>query len=153
MIFHVGQRVICTNVTPRRDGLHPRYASTAIPVLGAAYTIRAIFDARPYGHDDVGTLLEEVVNPIRRYISQRGPVTVEQFWLAYRFRPLRTTNIDVFLRMLEPEPAVELIGWATERIDAEARRVADLTVGDVIHLGAGPPRLDWTARQRGCGGR
>jgi hypothetical protein len=35
-----------------------------------------------------------------------------------RFRPFRATNIDVFLEMLEPVPAVDLIGWKTECIDA-----------------------------------
>jgi hypothetical protein len=82
--------------------------------LGGVYTIRDIFDASAHGFDQPGLLLAEIVNPVRRYISQCGPVTVEQFWLAYRFRPLRTTNIDVFKAMLEPVPAVELVGWATE---------------------------------------
>ena len=108
-MFFVGQKVVCVNVTPRRDGLRPRYRSTAIPVLGAVYTIRELFDANPYGYDEVGLLVEEVVNPVRRYIAKTGPVKCEQFWLSYRFRPVRTTNIDVFLEMLEPTPSLELV--------------------------------------------
>ncbi len=70
------------------------------PELGGVYTITDIFDASVYGHDEHGVLLEEVVNPVRRHICKNSRrVRVEQFWLAIRFRPLRTTNVDVFLRM------------------------------------------------------
>jgi hypothetical protein len=78
----------------------PRYASTVIPMLGGVYTIRDIVDARPYGHDDLGLFLREIHNPVRRYISQGGPVTIEQFWLGCRFRPLYSTNIEIFKAML-----------------------------------------------------
>ncbi len=121
MTFHVGQRVTCVNVTPRRDGLRPTHAGTVFPKLGGVYTVRDIFDARPYGHDEPGLLLVEVVNPLQQYMSRRGSVVCEQFWLGFRFRPLPTTNIDVFKKMLEP--AYQLVGFVS---DADARRAATL---------------------------
>jgi hypothetical protein len=122
-VFHVGQKVVCINVAPGRDGLVPRYRGIALPALGGVYTIRDIFDARRYGHDDLGLLMEEIVNPIRRYISEHGPVTCEQFWLSYRFRPLRTTNIDVFLKMLEPaRERIDFVGFATTKNPRPKRR-------------------------------
>ena len=108
--FYVGQHVVCIDVSPNKaGGLHPRYWDTEIPVLGAVYTIRRTFCARRYGHDDIAILLDEVRNPVRRFIARTGrKVRCEQFFLGYRFRPVRTTNIDVFLKMLEPE-RIELV--------------------------------------------
>ncbi|HXE88900.1 MAG TPA: hypothetical protein VN524_19100 [Hyphomicrobiaceae bacterium] len=102
--FRVGQHVICVDASPNRaGGLTPTYRDTNLPVEGGIYAIRHIFCARPFGHDDFAILLEEVRNPIRLYISRTGRnVRVEQFFLGYRFRPVRTANIDVFLQMLRP---------------------------------------------------
>jgi hypothetical protein len=105
MSFHVGQHVVCIDMTPRLDGLDPRYPDTVVPVLGGTYTVRDVFDAGPYGYDaEAGILLVEVVNPVRPYISKCGPVECEQFWLAFRFRPVCRTNIEVFEKMLVPVP-------------------------------------------------
>jgi hypothetical protein len=105
-MLQVGQRVVCVDMTFRGDGLRPLYYRTVLPVLGGIYTVRDVFDAAPYGYDDeIGLHLAEVVNPVRRYLCKnRRMVDVEQFWLAFRFRPVRTTNIDVFTAMLEPVP-------------------------------------------------
>ncbi len=63
--------------------------------------------------------LVEIVNPVRPYVSLAGPVTCEPFWLAFRFRPVRTTtlggvytirdvfDIDVFTKLLAPVPVRE----------------------------------------------
>ena len=105
MTFQIGQHVVCVDMTRRGDGLHPLYPGTKVPVLGDIYTVRDIFDAAPYGYDEPGLLLAEVVNPVRSYICKtRRLVRVEQFWLAFRFRPLRPTDISVFTAMLEPAP-------------------------------------------------
>lgn len=106
--FRIGAKVVCVNIRPNKEGggLHPTYADTRFPVVGGIYTIRRIFDARQFGHDDLAILLVEVRNRVRPYTCARGhQVRCEQFWLAFRFRPLSTTSIDVFLEMLEPEPA------------------------------------------------
>jgi hypothetical protein len=111
-MFFVGQRVVCVNISPNPGGgLSPTYRDTNFPEVGGIYTIRRIFCARPFGHDDVAILLAEVRNPVRRYISRtERNVRCEQFFLGFRFRPVRTTNIDVFLKMLEPAPVrIELI--------------------------------------------
>ena len=107
-MFHVGQKVVCVNARPRRKDLHPRYVSTVTPRLRAVYTIRDIFDASPYGFDEPALLLVEIVNPVRGYSAPTGPVVCEQFWLASRFRPVRTTSIDIFRAMLEPVPTRQL---------------------------------------------
>jgi hypothetical protein len=108
-VFHVGQKVVCIDVSSHKQKGHlrPTYASTVTPTLGGVYTVRDIFDASVYGHDEPGLLLDEIVNPVRRYISLAGPCECEQFFLAFRFRPVRTTNIDVFTKMLEPVPVRE----------------------------------------------
>ena len=87
--------------------MHPRYGSTVIPSLGGVYTVRDVFDGRAYGYDEDALLLVEIVNPVRRYVAPAGPVACEQFWLANRFRPVRTTSIDIFTQMLEPVPVHE----------------------------------------------
>lgn len=110
-MLHVGQKVVCVDIRPVERALRPGYAGTVIPTLGGVYTIRYIFDAGVYGYDEPGLLLCEIVNPVRKYISPAGrPVTCEAFWWSFRFRPVRTTNIDVFEKLLEPKPArVELV--------------------------------------------
>jgi hypothetical protein len=104
MIFYVGRKVVFVNGRIRRDGLFPYYPSTALPVVGSIYTIREVFDARPYGYDEAAILLDEVVNPVRRYIAPAGPVRCEQFFLGNRFRPLHDTSIEIFTQMLQPVP-------------------------------------------------
>jgi hypothetical protein len=94
---------------PRRKYLHPASeeawaAPFARPKKGGIYTVREVFDARPYGFNHDGLLLEEIVNPVLDYIAPAGPVRCEQFFLAFRFRPLRATSIEVFQKMLEPVP-------------------------------------------------
>jgi hypothetical protein len=102
IVFHIGQKVVCIDIRPNKRGMSPRYTDTVIPVLGNIYTIRESFDASPYGYEENGLLLVEIVNPARWYVTPTGRrVECEQFWLAHRFRPMRTTNIDVFLEMLE----------------------------------------------------
>jgi hypothetical protein len=104
MDFSVGQRVVCTDNRPRDedDGSTFGYGDEMLPAVGTTYTIRAIVPGRPLGYEDDGVLLEEIVNPVRAYEAPIGPVTCEPFFRAWRFRPARTTNIDQFLRMLEP---------------------------------------------------
>jgi hypothetical protein len=106
MAFHVGQRVVCVDMRPRRKYLHHSawVAPFAKPKKGGIYTVREVLDARPYGFDHDGLLLVEIVNPVLDYLAPTGPVRCEQFFLAFRFRPLRTTSIEVFTRMLEPVP-------------------------------------------------
>ena len=107
MPLSVGQRVVCTDNRPRDegDGSTFGYGDEVRPALGATYTIRAIVPGRPLGYEGDGVLLEEIVNPVRAYEAPTGPVTCEPFFRAWRFRPVRTTSIDVFLRMLEPVPS------------------------------------------------
>jgi hypothetical protein len=104
VIFYVGRKVVYVNGHFRRDGLLPWYHATALPQVGGVYKIRHIFDARPFGYDEPGILLVEVVNPVLEYVAPGGDYTGEQFFLASRFRPLHDTNIEVFTQMLEPVP-------------------------------------------------
>jgi hypothetical protein len=81
-----------------------------LPRKGVVYTVRAIASRRFRGYDEDGLFLEEIVNPVIFIRSRDG--TTRESELAFRmsrFRPLRATNIDLFLEMLEPTPSVELV--------------------------------------------
>src|SRR5262245_41415899 len=96
--MYVGQKIVCVNVRhwPRGFGYKP-----TLPKKGSVYTIRAIVPCRVlYGLDEDGLHLVEIVNPTQ--------VSIFKFELAFRmsrFRPVHTTSIEVFEKMLEPVPA------------------------------------------------
>jgi hypothetical protein len=50
-------------------------------------------------------LVEFPSNRVRLYEAPTGIVTCERFFRAWRFRPARSTGIDVLLGMLKPVPA------------------------------------------------
>ena len=54
------------------------------------------------GYDEDGLRLVEIVNAPRQYESPTGPVVDEIAFRLSRFHPVRTTNIDALLKMLEP---------------------------------------------------
>jgi len=99
MIPHIGQKVVCLDNRLRGGGV---YARETLPKVGSVYTIRAIVPCKVYGYDEDGLLLVEVVNSERQYLSPRGPITHELAFRITRFRPVRTTSIDAFRKMLEP---------------------------------------------------
>jgi hypothetical protein len=105
MNFYVGQKVVYVN--DRQLGPYARMPK--LPKLGSVYTIRAIVPCKARGYDEDGLWLVEIVNAPRLYESPTGPVVRELAFRVSRFRPLRTTNIDAFVKMLEPvkvrEPA------------------------------------------------
>jgi hypothetical protein len=97
-MLYVGQRVVY--VDDRRKNLitHPH---ETLPKLGSVYTVRDIIPCRAlYGDDEDGLYLVEIVNPVR--------IKYELAFRVSRFRPVQTTNIDVFLRMLKPTRVVEV---------------------------------------------
>ena len=63
----------------------------------------------PHGFDEDGLRLVEIVNRVDTYRSPLGPRFGECTYRISRFRPLRTTSIDVFTKMLEPELVRELV--------------------------------------------
>jgi hypothetical protein len=96
-----GQRVVY--VDDRRAAGTRWYPYDTMPKLGSIYTIREVIDCRPYGYAEHALYLVEIVNvPRHRYASPSGPMMHELAFRVSRFRPVRTTNIDVFLKMLEP---------------------------------------------------
>jgi hypothetical protein len=114
-MFFVGQKVTCVNDRnwPHRSKFG--YAPT-FPRKGSIYTVRAIAPRIIHGHDEDGLLLAEIVNPPLVFQSADGTreseLAFRESELAFRksrFRPIRATNIDVFLEMLEPEPAGHLL--------------------------------------------
>jgi len=127
-MFFVGQRVVCVNAghwpTPRQFG----YAAPILPVRGRIYTVREIVPQSAFHKGafvppaEDALHLAEIMNKAWRRTCGRK---LELAFRVSRFRPLRATNIDVFLRMLEPVPAVHLVQfvqfvgpWAAERTDA-----------------------------------
>ena len=152
-MFFVGQHVICTDIAPNPGGgLCPTYRDTKLPVVGGIYTIRRIFCARQFGHDDLAILLDEVHNPVRRYISRTGRnVRCEQFWLGYRFRPVRTTSIEVFRRMLEPVPKRQPVEEEAADLTDEPVRFQMCEPHGFASVGwriSAPPSSPWPASGR-----
>jgi hypothetical protein len=95
MNFYVGQRVVCVCVDFSKEPVW-RSVVRAFPKLRAVYTIRSICEAG----DLIGFCFEEIVNP-RGHFS-RG--FVEPAFDSRRFRPVRTTSIEVFRKLLVPTP-------------------------------------------------
>ncbi len=93
--FHVGQRVVCI---ARGVWLAARSLGCTVPVSGQVYTIRDVY-VDPYDKVSVGVHLVEVVNP-KDYCGR----PVEVGWHVHEFRPVRETDISVFLAMLSKAP-------------------------------------------------
>src|SRR6476620_7200793 len=98
MNLHVGQRVVYVNDCGCSSG----YENDTLPKLGCVYTVRVIIPCKCYGYSEDGLRLVEIVNTPKQYASPTGPMVHELAFRVSRFRPLRTTNIDAFLKMLEP---------------------------------------------------
>lgn len=93
MPFHVGQKVVCVDVSERP---HARpWAGQYRPVLGCVYTVRGWVQAI-WDDDPPGIVLEEIINPT-------SPITGrEPYFNPARFRPVKTTSIEIFQKMLVP---------------------------------------------------
>ena len=92
--FHIGQVVVCID----DKGLPVPYcdrAVTACPQEGCVYTIRGILVIE----DRVGLWLEEIRNPPAKWLD--GEVR-ELAFRSWRFRPAKTTSLEVFEAMLAP---------------------------------------------------
>lgn len=88
-MFRVGQMVVCVKRGPWTGqwGTNPTYRSV--------YTIRET-QVGPDG--DLYLRFEEIRNP-------KCPLCgIEPAYWSRRFRPVKTTNIDVFTKMLAPAP-------------------------------------------------
>ena len=100
--FHVGQKVVCIDqhrpsaaASWIAQGIVPTY-----PAKGCVYTIRAIVF-----HSYTGAallLLEEVVNVVPAGMLEPG-------FDAKHFRPVKTTSIEIFERLLVPHSNEELV--------------------------------------------
>ena len=110
-MFFVGQKVKCVNdrnwPTPRQFGAY----TPLLPVRGRVYTVREVVPMMREGWDEDGLLLEEIVNPIQ---TRPNGNTFELTFRMSRFRPVRTTSIDIFRAMLEPVPTRDV----KESVDA-----------------------------------
>jgi hypothetical protein len=93
MDFYVGQRVVCVCVNFSREPVW-RSVVRVYPRLGGIYTIRSICEAG----DLIGFCFEEFVNPPGHF--SRG--FVEPAFDSRKFRPVRTTSIEVFHKLLLP---------------------------------------------------
>jgi hypothetical protein len=98
-MFAPGQNVICVD----DKGFTLTYTQT--PVAGCIYPVRRVRpDLDGKWQPVVGVLLHEVVNPTRRLTFPDGVRIDEPGFVATRFRPVRDTSIDVFRKLLEPQP-------------------------------------------------
>jgi hypothetical protein len=100
MTFHVGQLVACVDdkweYSPSKMEKCPN-----LPVRGMIYTVRALDAEGAIWLEEEGAVwLEEVVNPPAWFWDDT--LFCEPSFYAWRFRPVRTTNIDVFREIVEP---------------------------------------------------
>jgi hypothetical protein len=93
MSFHVGQQVVCVNDRFSRD-MRWRQTVRNFPILNSIYTIREIHVEGAL----VGFCFHEILNPCRWFAAGFG----EPAFNSRNFRPVRTTNIEVFKQMLVP---------------------------------------------------
>jgi hypothetical protein len=98
MDFYVGQRVVCVRVHFSKERVWLNVVRV-FPKLGAIYAVRSICEVG----DLIGFCFEEFVNPPEHF--SRG--FVEAAFDSRRFRPVRTTSIQVFRKLLVPNPERE----------------------------------------------
>ena len=93
MSFHVGQQVVCVNDKFSSD---KRWRQTVrnFPTLNTVYTIREIHTDGPL----VGFCFYQIVNPRTWFAAGFG----EPAFNSRNFRPVKTTNIEVFENLLVP---------------------------------------------------
>jgi hypothetical protein len=95
--------VVCINARPG-NGYVP--AGETLPEEGMIHTVREIVPGSTHGLDEDCLFLVEIINQPRRYGAPAvGSVVFEMYFRGSRFRPLPSTNIEVFLEMLEPADA------------------------------------------------
>jgi hypothetical protein len=99
VVYRIGQRV---QYVDDRWPAAGRYQRETVPTRGWVYTVREILPCKAFGYDEDGLRHVEIVNPVILYATPLGPATFELTFRVSRFRPVRTTNIDVFLEMLVP---------------------------------------------------
>ena len=93
MGFQVGQVVVCIDASGM--GCPDGEAGEAFPKEGGVYTVRAL---RPW-EGTVALLLAEIVNP---WFEWGGGDVGEVAFHSRRFRPAKTTSLEVFDPMLAP---------------------------------------------------
>ena len=94
--FRIGQKICCINTVPRYG-----YSQECMDGLtkGTVYTIRWI----GIYWDEPCVRLEEIHRPPFEGWEADVP------YAANRFRPVKTTSIDVFTAMLAPSPVKETV--------------------------------------------
>ena len=95
--FHIGQVVVCIDAEGLPRPLLDRGVS-ACPVERGVYTIRGFRSAA----DELGLLLEEIHNPPTTWLNGDTSELAFRYW---RFRPAKTTSLEVFEAMLAPQRA------------------------------------------------
>ena len=97
-MFKVGGKIVCVDGDkwPNHGAGHETY-----PVKGVVYTIREIDIWEDLSDPFGGVRLVEIVNKPDWYRS--WPSAKECTFSTKRFRLIKTTSIDVFLKMLESE--------------------------------------------------
>ena len=107
MSFHVGQQVVCVNDKFSSD-LRWRQTVHLFPVRNAIYTIREIHVEGPL----TGFCFHEIVNPCTWFAAGLG----EPAFNSRNFRPVKTTSIEVFEKLLNPTD--RMVRTPNDRVDA-----------------------------------
>ena len=91
MHFDIGQRVVCVDVNFSHEPLW-RSCVSAFPRLNSIYLIRDIRTA----HELVGLCFDEIMNASADFAEGY----VEAAFDSRRFRPVRSTNVEIFKALL-----------------------------------------------------
>lgn len=101
--FEVGQLVVCVN-----DKFEHRQYGEKLPTLYNIYTIREICE---WKDGQLAFRLKEIVNKKHDYCD----IGIDEMWFyAFRFRPVKPTNIDLFKSMLVKVPTSGEIEYFTD---------------------------------------
>lgn len=93
MSFDIGQQVVCVNDRFSRD-MRWRRTVHKFPILNSIYTIREIHVEGRL----VGFCFHEILNPCTWFAAGYG----EPAFNSRNFRPVKSTSIEVFERLLVP---------------------------------------------------
>lgn len=94
-MFRIGQKVVCVDNSPHGD--YNPFEPDERPQVGEVYTVRRILPDESTGGDVLW--LDEIC---RNEISIRQWNDPNLGYGAYRFKPVKETDISIFTAMLNP---------------------------------------------------
>jgi hypothetical protein len=96
-MFEIGQKVVCIKQPC------PEVWNCTVPCVGQVYTVRGIEDCNDGG--DLCIVLDEILNPeMVCYLDDGRTEWGEPNFEVWHFRPVKTTSIEIFKKILLDTP-------------------------------------------------